>query len=146
MDTVPEHDPMACRPFLSVLKFHAMYGMPIGDTPHLLEPQREKLRLDLIDEELKELKTACLQQDLTEAADALGDLIYVVNGMAIEMGINLDCIVDVIQTSNETKLGEDGKPIYREDGKVLKGPNYEKPKIREELIEQGWQPDEPTNL
>jgi predicted HAD superfamily Cof-like phosphohydrolase len=125
-------------PLQCVLLFHSMYGMPIEETPRLLEPERAELRVKLIEEELGELIDALEAGDIVEAADALGDLIYVVNGMAIEMGINLDHVVRVIQVSNETKLGEDGKPIYREDGKVLKGPNYEPPKIEDELRRQGW--------
>jgi predicted HAD superfamily Cof-like phosphohydrolase len=94
------------------------------------------LRLDLIEEEWGELLAACAASDLIGAVDALGDLTYVIYGMAIEMGVNLDNILDEIQRSNMSKLGEDGQPIYRDDGKVLKGPNYSPPDLASILRNQ----------
>jgi len=91
------------------------------------------LRLDLIDEECKELKDAVDNKDIKEVADALTDLLYVTYGMGHALGINLDVAFNNVQASNMSKLGEDGKPIYRDDGKVLKGPNYFPPKIERAL-------------
>jgi predicted HAD superfamily Cof-like phosphohydrolase len=91
------------------------------------------LRLDLIDEECRELKDAVEAKDIVEVADALTDLLYVVYGAGHAFGINLDLAFNNVHASNMSKLGEDGKPIYREDGKVLKGPNYFPPKIKRAL-------------
>lgn len=119
-----------------VMEFHTTYGMPVGGGINgvgFLSPERSKLRFDLIDEEYAELIQAYVANDLEEVADALGDLVYVIYGMAIEMGINLGAVLEEIQESNMSKLGEDGLPIYREDGKVLKGPNFHKPNITRAL-------------
>lgn len=124
----------------AVLEFHRTYNMPIGDKPQLLNPKRTSLRMNLIEEEFNELVMAVMADDIVGIADALGDLSYVVNGMAIEMGIVMPGITRVIQESNMSKLGEDGKPIYREDGKVLKGPNFKEPDIYSELVRQGYEP------
>jgi len=91
------------------------------------------LRLDLIDEECRELKDAVEAKDIVEVADALTDLLYVVYGAGHAFGINLDLAFNNVHASNMSKMGEDGKPIYREDGKVLKGPNYFPPKIERAL-------------
>ena len=124
----------------AVLEFHRTYNMPIGTRPTLLDYKRENLRMKLIEEEFKELIDGVRSGDIVAIADALGDLSYVVNGMAIEMGIVMPGIIRVIQESNMSKLGEDGKPIYREDGKVLKGPNFKEPDIYSELVRQGYEP------
>ena len=107
-----------------VREFHETYDQPIRVVPTINVPER-KLRLDLILEEVKELQEALEANDIVEVADALGDIAYVVYGAALTFGIPLDEVVDEIHRSNLSKLGADGKPIYREsDRKVLKGPDY----------------------
>lgn len=98
-------------------------------------PNKEivSLRISLIEEELRELCEAVNDKDIVEVADALADLLYVVYGAGHAFGINLDLAFTNVHVSNMSKLGEDGKPIYREDGKVLKGPNYFPPKIERAL-------------
>jgi Uncharacterized protein conserved in bacteria len=112
-----------------VLEFHTTFGAPVGLTPALISPERAELRYELIKEELKELRDAIDADDLVEIADALGDLDYVVHGAAIEYGLPHALIVTEIHASNMSKLGEDGLPILREDGKILKGPGYYRPNI-----------------
>ena len=90
------------------------------------------MRIDLIEEELNELK-AISENDIKEVADALTDILYVVYGAGHAFGINLDNCFDEVQRSNMSKLGEDGKPIYNDNGKVMKGPNYFKPDISKYL-------------
>ena len=92
-----------------------------------------ELRYNLIDEELKELRQALDEKNLVEVADALTDLLYVVYGAGHSFGINLDKCFEEVHNSNMSKLGEDGRPIYREDGKVLKGPNYWSPNLKKIL-------------
>lgn len=107
-----------------VREFHKTYSQPIRTIPTINVPER-KLRLDLILEEVKELQDALEADDIVEVADALGDIAYVVFGAALTFGIPLDEIIDEIHRSNMSKLGADGKPIYREsDRKVLKGESY----------------------
>lgn len=117
-----------------VKAFHVLYDAPIHNEPTEGLPQMDDARLDLrvglIEEEFNELKEATKVRDIIEMADALGDIIYVVCGFAIEAGIDLNAVVQEIQASNMTKLGADGNPVRREDGKILKGPNYRKPNIR----------------
>ena len=91
------------------------------------------LRISLINEELEELKQAISEKNLTEVADALTDILYVTYGAGHAFGINLDKCFDEVQNSNMSKLGEDGKPIYNENGKVMKGPNYYKPNLNKFL-------------
>lgn len=112
-----------------VTEFHKTYGQPIAETPGLLDHERFRLRLDLIEEELDEFVDAAVRYDLVDIADALGDLIYVVIGAALEYGIPIDDVVAEIHRSNLSKLDENGNPLYREDGKVLKGRNYFPPDI-----------------
>jgi len=92
-----------------------------------------ELRYNLIDEELKELREALNERNIVEVADALTDLLYVVYGAGHSFGINLDKCFEEVHNSNMSKLGEDGSPIYREDGKVLKGPNYWSPNLKNVL-------------
>ncbi len=113
-----------------VKEFHRAFGHPILETPQIPSRDRMALRLNLIDEEVCELDEANGNRDIVEVADAIGDLIYVVIGMALEYGIPLQEVWDEIQRSNMSKLGEDGLPIIREDGKIMKGPNYFPPDIR----------------
>ena len=120
---------MAKTPTECVIEFHKTYDMPIAEKPALLDHERFRLRLDLIEEELDEFVQAFVDKDIVAVADSLGDLLYVVIGAALEYGIPIDRVVEEIHRSNMTKLDENGKVIYREDGKVLKGPNYEPPNI-----------------
>ena len=92
-----------------------------------------KLRIDLIEEELEELKDAINKKDLKETVDALTDILYVTYGAGHAFGVNLDKCFEEVQNSNMSKLGQDGKPIYNENGKVMKGPNYFKPNLNQFL-------------
>ena len=115
----------------AVLEFHQRFGLPIGTTPSLnVGITTHRLRHSLIAEELSEFLEACTRDDLVGVADALGDLAYVVYGAAVTYGIDLDTVVAEIHRSNMTKLGGDGKPLRREDGKILKGPSYESPHLK----------------
>ncbi len=120
----------------AVHEFHTAFGLGINDTPvaHIGE-DRNLLRYKLMREENEEYLEAANNGDLVEVADALGDMLYILAGTIIEHGMQHKIVevFDEIQRSNMSKLGEDGKPIYREDGKVLKGPNYFKPNIKEIL-------------
>lgn len=121
-----------------VKEFMNAFGHPVLDTPTLIEDEAwEAMRLGLIEEEFNELKEAVAARDLVAIADALGDLEYVINGMALGTGIDLPAVVEEIHRSNMTKLGEDGQPIYREDGKILKGDSYEPPNLEAVLWPQG---------
>ena len=120
----------------AVQEFHEAFGMGVEDRIVAnLSPQKIKLRFNLMDEENKEYLEAAESNDLVEVADALGDMLYILCGTIIEHGMQhkIEEVFNEIQRSNMSKLGEDGKPIYREDGKVLKGPNYFKPNIAEIL-------------
>ncbi len=120
----------------AVHEFHAAFGLGIKNEPtaHIGE-DRNLLRYKLMREENEEYLEAANNNDLVEVADALGDMLYILAGTIIEHGMQHKIVevFDEIQRSNMSKLGEDGKPIYREDGKVLKGPNYFKPNIAEIL-------------
>lgn len=122
-----------------VEQFHIKMGQPVryGD-PRPLEEARAILRLDLILEETRELKDALEARNVVESLDAMADIIYLVIGTAVEMGLQ-DCLelaLAEVHASNMSKLGEDGKPIFREDGKVLKGPHYFRPDLLKVIIEQ----------
>jgi len=123
----------------AVEQFHKTFGHPVAYKPQLLKyPTREKLRFNLMEEENKEYYEACQNDDIVEIADALGDMLYILCGTIIEHGMQnkIGEVFDEIQRSNMSKLGEDGKPIYREDGKILKGKNYFKPNIKQ-ILENG---------
>ena len=109
--------------------FMKTFGQEVKDKPSFSTDKINELRLSLIQEELNELKEAMNKKDLTEVADALTDLLYVTYGAGHAFGIDLDKCFDEVQNSNMSKLGEDGKPIYNEFGKVMKGPNYFKPDL-----------------
>lgn len=133
--------------FEMVTDFHMHYDVPIGKVPtYILDDTREALRSNLEMEELDEWKDAVFLQDVVEVADAIGDFVYVILGRAVEMGLPMDEIFAEIHRSNLSKLGEDGKPIVREDGKILKGPNYTPPDIRSILIKFGWVPPKPITM
>lgn len=157
----PENCPMcqdASAPYDQDLReqvedFHVAFGQPILDVPTVPDTDRVMLRLRLIAEEFFELLEACdvdhgmyydpsricpmSRVNLVEVADALGDLDYVIEGTRLEFGINGGPVAAEIHRSNMSKL-VDGKPLYREDGKVAKGPNYSPPDIEGELRKQGW--------
>ena len=119
--------------FESVKKFMLTFGQEIRTKASFPEDKIVSLRLDLIKEELLELQEATKQRDLKEVADALTDILYVTYGAGHAFGIDLDKCFQEVQSSNMSKLGEDGKPIYNENGKVMKGPNYFKPNLNQFL-------------
>ena len=123
----------------TVENWHRAFGAPVADAPTLIPGDRSRLRHDLIAEELEEYATAVWSDDIVEIADALGDLLWVVYGTAAEHGIDLDPVFEEIARSNFSKLGADGQPIFRSDGKVLKGPHHFKPELTHILREQGAQ-------
>lgn len=153
MDRAPSKrttPPATQDPELLVRQFHQTYRLPVATDEPSVDRDRVHMRMALIAEELAELVgavygpaaqgtisqafTAAVAQDtgtrdVVEAADALGDLVYVIYGMALECGIPLPAVLAEIQASNLSKLGGDGEPIYREDGKVLKGPGYFPPDV-----------------
>ncbi len=105
------------------------FGQEVKNKPSFSTEKINQLRISLIQEELDELKEAMTNNDLLEVADALTDLLYVTYGAGHAFGIDLDKCFNEVQNSNMSKLGEDGKPIYNEFGKVMKGPNYFKPDL-----------------
>jgi len=109
--------------------FMKTFGQEIKTKPGLSTEKINKLRVSLINEELEEFKKAIKNNDLKEVADALTDILYVTYGAGHAFGINLDKCFDEVQQSNMSKLGDDGKPIYNDKGKVMKGPNYFKPDL-----------------
>ena len=113
--------------FDKVGTFMKTFGQEVKTKPSFSSDKINKLRLDLIKEELEELTEAMQNKDLLEVADALTDILYVTYGAGHAFGIDLDKCFNEVQNSNMSKLGEDGKPIYNESGKVMKGPNYFKP-------------------
>ena len=116
--------------FESVRKFMETFGQEIKEKAKFPDKKIISLRHDLIKEELDEFKEAIDNNDIKEAADALTDILYVTYGAGHAFGINLDKCFEEVQTSNMSKLGENGKPIYNEAGKVMKGPNYFKPNLK----------------
>ena len=115
--------------FSKVGIFMKTFGQEVKDNPSFSTDKINKLRIDLIKEELDELKEAIDNNDLLEVADALTDILYVTYGAGHAFGIDLDKCFDEVQNSNMSKLGENGEPIYNESGKVMKGPNYFKPDL-----------------
>ena len=115
--------------FEKVKKFMQTFGQDVKTKASFSDEKTNQLRLDLISEELEELKNAMASKDLLEVADALTDILYVTYGAGHAFGINLDKCFDEVQNSNMSKLGSDGKPIYNESGKVMKGPDYFKPDL-----------------
>jgi predicted HAD superfamily Cof-like phosphohydrolase len=124
----------------AVQDFHEAFGLGVKHQPVArLSEQKLKLRFDLMDEENKEYLEAAENNDLVEVADALGDMLYILCGTILEHGMQhkIEEVFNEIQRSNMSKLGADGNPIYREDGKVMKGPNYFKPNIESILNLEG---------
>ena len=115
--------------FSKVGVFMKTFGQEVKDKPSFSTDKINKLRLDLIKEELSELTEAMNNKDLLEVADALTDILYVTYGAGHAFGINLDKCFEDVQNSNMSKLDDNGKPIYNEHGKVMKGPNYFKPDL-----------------
>ena len=115
--------------FSKVGTFMKTFGQEVKTKPSFSTDKINKLRIDLIKEELEELTEAMNNKDLLEVADALTDILYVTYGAGTAFGINLDKCFEEVHNSNMSKLGSDGKPIYNESGKVMKGPNYFKPNL-----------------
>ena len=115
--------------FEDVKTFMETFGQIVRTKPQFPDQKTIQLRYDLIQEELNELKEAMEEKNLKEIADALTDILYVTYGAGYAYGINLDKCFKEVQRSNMSKLGEDGKPIFNEKGKVMKGPNYSEPNL-----------------
>ena len=115
--------------FKKVGTFMKTFGQEVKSKPSLSTDKINKLRIDLIKEELEELTQAINEKDLLEVADALTDILYVTYGAGHAFGIDLDKCFNEVQNSNMSKLDENGKPIYNESGKVMKWPNYFKPDL-----------------
>ena len=119
--------------FEKVKQFMQTFGQEVKTKASFSDEKTNQLRLDLIMEELEELKNAMESKDLLEVADALTDILYVTYGAGHAFGIDLDNCFNEVQKSNMSKLGADGKPIYNQSGKVMKGPKYFKPNLKQFL-------------
>ena len=117
--------------FEDVKRFMGTFGQVIRTKPQFPDNKTMQLRFDLIKEELNELEQAMKAKDLKEVADALTDILYVTYGAGCGYGIDLDKCFKEVQRANMSKLGSDGKPIYNEKGKVMKGPNYSEPNLKQ---------------
>ena len=119
--------------FGKVKEFMDAFGQEVVTKPEWPDAKTMELRMDLIEEEVEEFNDACFNASgsLVDIADALSDILYVVYGAGHAFGIDLDKCFDEVHRSNMSKLGEDGKPIYRDDGKVLKGKNFQAPNLKE---------------
>ena len=115
--------------FELVGEFMNTFGQDVHIKPVLPSKKVQKMRVKLIREELKELVEALKEKDIVEVADALTDILYVTYGAGHAFGLDLDACFAEVQRSNMTKLGADGKPVYRDDGKIIKGPNYSEPNL-----------------
>tara|TARA_B100000902_G_C26903620_1_gene713336 strand:+ start:40 stop:411 length:372 start_codon:yes stop_codon:yes gene_type:complete len=115
--------------FSKVGIFMKTFGQEVKDKPSFSTDKINKLRIDLIEEEIQELKESMKNKDLLEVADALTDILYVTYGAGHAFGIDLDKCFNEVQNSNMSKLDNNGKPIYNDSGKVMKGPNYFKPDL-----------------
>lgn len=117
-----------------VRAFHEAYGLPVAGAPSAeVSAEQAALRQDLIEEEVAELRAAADAGDVVAIADALADIVYVAYGSAWVYGVDLDTVLDEVHASNMTKLGADGRPVRRADGKILKGPDYRPPDIARAL-------------
>ena len=117
--------------FTDVRAFMETFGQMVRTKPQFPDEKTMQLRYDLIKEELQELQQAMKTKNLKEVADALTDILYVTYGAGYAYGIDLDKCFKEVQRANMSKLGEDGKPIYNEKGKVMKGPNYSEPNLKQ---------------
>lgn len=122
--------------FEMVGDFMEAFGQEVLYMPIMPSSTLMALRLDLINEEVQELRDGMGKRSMLEMADALTDILYVVYGAGHAFGIDLDECFDEVHRSNMTKLGEDGRPLYRKDGKVMKGPNYEEPDLSQFLLQE----------
>jgi predicted HAD superfamily Cof-like phosphohydrolase len=122
--------------FKAVGTFMETFGQEVKTKPEFPDDNTVALRIELIAEELNELFDACEQKDIVAVADALTDILYVTYGAGHSFGVDLDKCFTEVQRSNMSKLGKDDKPIYRDDGKVLKGPNYSEPDLKSVLLSQ----------
>ena len=120
--------------FNKVKTFMNTYGQEVKEKASFPENKIVQLRIDLIQEELNELKEAVKNNDIVEVADALTDILYVTYGAGHSFGVDLDKCFDEVQRSNMSKLGVDGKPIYNDSGKVMKGPDYFAPDLKKIII------------
>jgi predicted HAD superfamily Cof-like phosphohydrolase len=120
--------------FQNVKKFMETFGQEVKSKAEFPSPKIVQLRYDLIKEELDELRDAIKNGDIKEVADALTDILYVTYGAGHAFGIDLNKCFDEVQKSNMSKLGEDGKPIYNDNGKVMKGPNYFRPDLGKYIL------------
>ena len=116
--------------FTDVKTFMETFGQMVRTKPQFPDEKTMQLRYDLIKEELNELEQAMKSKDLKEIADALTDILYVTYGAGFAYGVDLDKCFKEVQRANMSKLGKDGKPIYNEKGKVMKGPNYSEPDLK----------------
>ena len=119
--------------FKDVKTFMETFGQMVRTKPQFPDKKTMQLRLSLIKEELNELEQAMKEKDLKEVADALTDILYVTYGAGCAYGIDLDKCFKEVQRANMSKLDKDGKPIYNEKGKVMKGPNYKEPNLKQFL-------------
>ena len=117
--------------FTDVKTFMETFGQMVRTNPQFPDEKTMQLRYDLIKEELDELEQAMKSKDLKEIADALTDILYVTYGAGYAYGIDLDKCFKEVQRANMSKLGKDGKPIFNEKGKVMKGPNYSEPNLKQ---------------
>ena len=117
--------------FTDVKTFMETFGQMVRTNPQFPDGKTMQLRYDLIKEELNELEQAMKSKDLKEIADALTDILYVTYGAGFAYGIDLDKCFKEVQRANMSKLGKDGKPIFNEKGKVMKGPNYSEPNLKQ---------------
>ena len=117
--------------YTDVKKFMETFGQMVRTKPQFPDEKTMQLRYDLIKEELNELEQAMKSKDLKEIADALTDILYVTYGAGYAYGIDLDKCFKEVQRANMSKLGKDGKPIFNEKGKVMKGPNYSEPNLKQ---------------
>ena len=117
--------------FTDVKTFMETFGQMVRTKPQFPDEKTMQLRYDLIKEELNELEQAMKEKNLKEVADALSDILYVTYGAGCAYGIDLDKCFKEVQRANMSKLGEDGKPIYNDKGKVMKGPNYSEPNLKQ---------------
>ena len=136
--TVPLNKDKELTNFDKVKEFMNAFGQEVVAKPDWPSAETMELRMDLIEEEVGEFNDACSDASgsLVDVADALADILYVVYGAGHAFGIDLDKCFDEVHRSNMSKLGEDGKPIYREDGKVLKGESFSEPNLKEVLYDQ----------
>lgn len=124
--------------FTRVMDFMNNFKQEVKYNPEFPDEKVQKLRISLIEEELEELKEAMEKKDVVGVADALTDILYVTYGAGAAFGIDLDKCFEEVHNSNMSKLDRDGRPIYREDGKILKGPDYFEPNL-EKIVKNGIQ-------